>query len=206
MATPVFPTFPGARPEVERETLTATSVYQNPGGFETRISRQSAPKYRFRFRVEVLVDADGDTDDLLNLFADRLGAADDFWLADPKGGTYRLCRFEEDSLSIRGIAVGLWEAEFSAVTVSPLTLTSIAVTPVNPTKASGGQTQQFACTGTMSDSSTMDLTTVVTWGSSVTARATINAAGLATTGAQTGVTVISATFGTLSDSTNLTVT
>ena len=43
------------------------------------------------------------------------------------------------------------------------TLTSIAVTPANPTISTGGGTQQFTATGTYSDLSTQNITTQVTW-------------------------------------------
>ena len=53
---------------------------------------------------------------------------------------------------------------------------SIAVTPANPTIQTGG-TQQFTATGTYSDNSTQNLSSQVTWSSSSTAVATINAGG-----------------------------
>jgi len=84
------------------------------------------------------------------------------------------------------------------------TLTSIAVTPANPT-VTVGATQQFTATGTYSDSSTLDLTNQVTFASSSTAVATITAGGLATAVA-TGSTTISATLGPVSGSTGLSVT
>ena len=60
------------------------------------------------------------------------------------------------------------------------TLTSIAVTPANPTNLAGA-TQQFTATGTYSDGSTQNLTQPERRGaSSKTAVATINANGLAT--------------------------
>jgi PKD repeat protein len=83
------------------------------------------------------------------------------------------------------------------------TLTSIAVTPANPTLVVGA-TQQFTATGTYSDSSTLDLTNQVTFASSTTATATISPAGLATAVAA-GTTTISAALGTVSGSTGLTV-
>ena len=60
----------------------------------------------------------------------------------------------------------------------PPTLTSIAVTPANPTIVTGA-TQQFTATGTYSDSSTQNITSQVSWNSSTPAVATINASGLA---------------------------
>lgn len=91
------------------------------------------------------------------------------------------------------------------VTVSSATLVSIAVTPENPSVAKG-RTQQFSATGTYTDLSTQDLTTQVTWGSTDTAVATIvSTTGLATAAA-VGTSVITATFGTVSGATTLTVT
>jgi uncharacterized protein YjdB len=83
------------------------------------------------------------------------------------------------------------------------TLTSIAVTPANPT-VTVGATQQFTATGTYSDTTTQNLTSQVTWASSATARATINPSGLAS-GVSVGTTTVSATFGSVFDSTTLTV-
>ena len=86
----------------------------------------------------------------------------------------------------------------------PPTLTSIAVTPANPSVAAG-KTQQFTATGTFSDSSTQDLTGTVTWASGTTSVATIAAGGLATT-LKVGASTISATSGSVVGSTTLTVT
>ena len=83
------------------------------------------------------------------------------------------------------------------------TLTSIAVTPVNPAIVSG-TTQQFSATGTYSDSSTQNLTTQVTWNSSQTSVASINTAGLAAA-LSAGTSTISASFSGLGGSTLLTV-
>ena len=77
------------------------------------------------------------------------------------------------------------------------TVTSIAVTPANPTINVGG-TQQFTATATFSDSSTADITPAAEWASGTTSVATISNApgstGLAT-GLQTGTSTISATLG-----------
>ena len=81
-------------------------------------------------------------------------------------------------------------------------LTSIAVTPTNPTIQTSA-TQQFTATGTYSNNSTQDITSEVTWASSNTAVATMNGAGLATAGTGTGTTTISATSGTVSGNTSV---
>jgi hypothetical protein len=83
------------------------------------------------------------------------------------------------------------------------TLSSIAVTPANPT-IQAGATQQFTATGTYSDSSTQNITSQVTWASGTTTVATINASGLAT-GVAAGTSTISATQGSVSGNTTLTV-
>ena len=85
----------------------------------------------------------------------------------------------------------------------PPTLTSIAVTPANSNIVIGA-TQQFTATGTYSDSSTQNITSQATWMSSNTGVATINTSGLAT-GVSTGMTTISATLGSVSNNTTLTV-
>lgn len=89
------------------------------------------------------------------------------------------------------------------VTAPAPTLVSIAVTPANPS-VSAGSTEQFAATGTYSDGSTQTLTSV-TWASSATSVATIDAAGLANAVAA-GSTTISATANGVSGSTTMTVT
>jgi trimeric autotransporter adhesin len=67
----------------------------------------------------------------------------------------------------------------AALTVTPATLSSIAVTPANPS-IPDGTTQEFKATGTYTDGSTQDVTTVVSWSSSNLVVATINRTGLAT--------------------------
>jgi uncharacterized protein YjdB len=83
-------------------------------------------------------------------------------------------------------------------------LQSIAITPANPTLAKG-LTQQFTATGTYSDNSTQNLTSLVTWASATPAVATINATGLAAAVAA-GTSTISATLSGITGSTTLTVT
>ena len=94
------------------------------------------------------------------------------------------------------------------LTVTPAALVSIALIPANPSIANGTQ-QQFAATGTYTDTSTHDVTAAVTWNSSDTTVATISNAsgsnGLATSLSQGAVT-ISATLGTIAGATGLTIT
>jgi hypothetical protein len=98
----------------------------------------------------------------------------------------------------------------ATLTVSAAALVSIAVTPANASIASG-TTEAFTATGTYTDSSTQNLTSSVTWSA-----ATSSGGGAATfTGTSSpnvaqasapGVVTITATSGSISGSTPLTVT
>jgi hypothetical protein len=94
----------------------------------------------------------------------------------------------------------------TTMTVTVVTLVSIKVTPVNPV-VRFGVSVQFTATGTYSDGSSRDITTVVTWNSSDGSIATISNApgtqGLATTDHKYGTTIITATLGPVSGSTKL---
>jgi trimeric autotransporter adhesin len=96
----------------------------------------------------------------------------------------------------------------TSLTVTPAALVSIALIPATPSIANGTQ-QQFAASGTYTDTSTHDVTAAVTWSSSDTTVATISNAsgsnGLATSLSQGSVS-ITATLGTIAGSTGLTVT
>jgi uncharacterized protein YjdB len=94
----------------------------------------------------------------------------------------------------------------ATVTVTPAapTLDSIAVTPASVSLVAGA-TQQYTATGVYSDGSSQNLTSSVTWSSSSTAVATINAAGLATA-VSAGSTTITATGNGVSGTATLTVT
>ena len=114
------------------------------------------------------------------------------------------------SLLLVGVTlfVGCGGSSGSGPTPPPTTptLTAITVTPANPAIALGTTqpTQQFAATGTYSDGSTKVLTSTANWISSNPAVATVNTTGLAT-GMTAGTTTISATSGTITGSTVLTV-
>lgn len=88
----------------------------------------------------------------------------------------------------------------ASLTVTPV-LVSIAVTPADPS-ISVGANQQFAATGTYSDSSTQDLTSQVTWSATPLTIATINASGLAQA-LLVGQATVTATLGTVLSSTPL---
>lgn len=92
----------------------------------------------------------------------------------------------------------------SVLTVTFATLSSIAVSPANPTIVAGTN-QQFTAMGIMSDGSQQNLTASVAWNSSSSAIGTIAPSGLATA-VGAGQTTITATLGSISGSANLTVT
>ncbi len=83
-------------------------------------------------------------------------------------------------------------------------LTSIAVTPANPSIAAG-TTQQFAATGHFKNGTTDNLTAYVTWSSAKTSVATIVPGGLAK-GVTAGTSSIVAKLSGVTGSTTLTVT
>jgi uncharacterized protein YjdB len=104
-----------------------------------------------------------------------------------------------------GISSGGMSATASLV-VNPAALVSIAINPPTASIALG-TTQQFTATGTYTDQSTQDVTSVVTWNSSTAAAIisnTLGSYGLATSAGQ-GTTNITATSGTVSASGTLTV-
>jgi trimeric autotransporter adhesin len=91
----------------------------------------------------------------------------------------------------------------ASLTVTPATLLSIAVTPSSAT-VTKGSTQQFTATGTFSDSTTLNLTSQVTWSSGEVTTVVINSNGLATaTGS--GTTTVSAKLNGQTGSANVTV-
>lgn len=92
----------------------------------------------------------------------------------------------------------------TTLTVTTPPLVSIAVTPADAT-IDIGATKAYKAVGTYADNSTADITNSVTWISNNPAAATITSAGVAT-GTSAGPTTITATLGSISGSTSLTVT
>ena len=91
----------------------------------------------------------------------------------------------------------------ASLTVTNATLSSITIKPPNPTITLGGK-QTFTAAGTFSDGTTENLNQQVVWTSSDIAVAIINSSGaISTTG--TGTTTIEAAFGSVTDTTTLTV-
>jgi hypothetical protein len=112
------------------------------------------------------------------------------------------------SVGMASITAALGGANGSAMlTVTPATLVSIAISPLNASTPVATPLQ-FTATGTYSDATTQNITTLVTWNSSDTNVAAVSSAagseGLATP-VTTGTTTISATLNSVSSNTTLTV-
>src|SRR5579862_4353436 len=83
-------------------------------------------------------------------------------------------------------------------------LTAIAVTPANPSVPVNTM-QQLTATGSYTDGSSADLTSLVTWTSSAVSKANVDASGVVT-GVASGSASITATLNSVSGSTTVTVT
>jgi chitinase len=90
-----------------------------------------------------------------------------------------------------------------AIVKGGVTLTGLAVTPALP-GVTAGTDQQFKATGTLSTGETLDMTQAVTWASSAPGVATVSESGLAH-GVTGGTSTITASFGAVSGSAELTV-
>jgi len=104
-------------------------------------------------------------------------------------------------IACSGSEVGGWTAAPGAI------LKSMSVTPQDPTAALNTRVQ-ITAVGSYSNNTTKNITSLVTWSSSNTARATVANTGLVSpvVGASTGTVVITATSGSLSANTTLTLT
>ncbi|TGL63530.1 beta strand repeat-containing protein [Leptospira sarikeiensis] len=128
-------------------------------------------------------------------------------ISNASGTNGRLTALQEGSTNISATYNSVTSTD-TVVTVTAAVLDSITITPTNSSLAKG-YTTQFTANGVYSDATTLDLTAQVTWASSNTASSTISNAsgnqGLATAVA-VGTSTISATLGSVSASTNFTVT
>jgi len=126
-------------------------------------------------------------------------------LIDPAlGWDLRVAAGINDSGQIAGY--GAHNGQLHAFRLTPLAphnLTGITVTPATPSIPKGA-TEQFTATGTYSDGTSSDLTGSVTWTSSYHPVATIDSTGLLSTIAR-GTTTVTATAGSVSGSTGVTV-
>jgi alpha-tubulin suppressor-like RCC1 family protein/6-phosphogluconolactonase (cycloisomerase 2 family) len=108
-----------------------------------------------------------------------------------------------NAAAVVAIGAGPFSYHDLAITTARI-LVAISVTPINALVAPGG-TQQFTATGTWSDGTTQNITSLVTWTSSDATIAAINTAGLAK-GVKAGTVTIMAALGGASASAVLKVT
>jgi plastocyanin len=102
-----------------------------------------------------------------------------------------------------GTASGMFGTVTVMANATQPTLTSISVSPANPT-IGVASTQNFTATGTFSDNSQQNISSQVTWASANTGVASITSTGLAT-GVSAGTSMITASLNGITGSTNLTV-
>jgi trimeric autotransporter adhesin len=184
-------TSPPAAVVVEGSSLTSVTVTPATG----RVAEKTGTQF-----YAIGTFADGSTEDLTSSAQ---------WSATP--GTVATV---SSSIPTKGLAMGVapgtatitalfaGDSGNGTLTVTNATLTSITLTPSDPTISSGSV--QFSAQGDFSDGTTENLTSQVNWTSSAVGVATINANGLATaTG--TGSTTITATLDGVHGQTSLTV-
>ena len=106
--------------------------------------------------------------------------------------------------SVTVIAAFGGQVGVASLNVTDATLSTITITPANPSVNLGAR-QQFSAKGTFSDLSTEDLTQQVTWTSSDPAVAIINSAGLALTTGTGSSSIGAALNGVTATSANITV-
>lgn len=92
----------------------------------------------------------------------------------------------------------------AALTVTPATLSSITITPPNPSVSSGGSVQ-LSATGIFSDGSTQNMTGLLTYSSSNPLVATVNSSGMLQ-GLLPGSATITASLGSVSATLSVTIT
>ncbi len=114
-------------------------------------------------------------------------------------GTFTVIIQTADSGSPQQMATRALTFSVSTQTI----LSSMTVTPANPTIAIG-DSQQFTATGSYNDGTSQDLTSQVTWASTYTAVSTINSTGLSR-GVSAGSSTITAMLNGVTGSTSLTV-
>lgn len=126
MSNSVFPSLPGTDITVDRETIYSTQVRTSVSGKEQRTSWQGTPRYRYRLKFNVLNTARTapspwaayDEAAIVQKFMDdHLGAWDSFLFNDPYSGVQTRVRFESDSLVLRRVVSGIWEASTSLLSV-----------------------------------------------------------------------------------------
>ena len=178
-------------------TLVVTGAAVNLTSIAISPSASSIPVHTNQQFIATGVYADGSSSDLTNVVtwsssATSIATINSNGLASSQAsGTTNI------SASLAGITQKI------TLTVTAPTISSIAVTPVGLTLGIGVN-QQFVATATYTDGTSSDLNSGVAWSSSSPSVVTVDGKGLATTVAA-GSSMISATVGSYSDNSVLTV-
>jgi hypothetical protein len=146
--------------------------------------------------------SDGSTQSLTAYATWAAGSSSVATITDLPGVPGQATGVSQGVADVTAVFAGMVNTPASALTVTNATITSIAVTPPNPVVTTGNQLT-FKAVGTFSDGSQIDLTSQVNWSSNVTV-ATMSTTGVCSTAAA-GTSVITATFGGVSGTANLTV-
>ena len=150
--------------------------------------------------------SDGTTQDVTQTGHWSSTAATVATISDTLGTTKGLATTLATGTTAIGISSG-GVSTSAVLTVNPAALVSIAISPQAPA-IPVGDNQQFTATGTYTDGSTQDLTSVVTWASSSATVAiignSVGSYGLATSSGQ-GTATITASSASVSSSTSITV-
>jgi uncharacterized protein YjdB len=113
------------------------------------------------------------------------------------------------SVTITAALNGMSDNAALTITSAPVTLSSISVSPLDPTMDAGA-TQQFFATAKYSDNSTQNVTSAAAWTSSDNTKATVQSTGQANPGLVNGIAAgavtITASYGGKSGSSILTLT
>jgi hypothetical protein len=97
-----------------REPFFATKIQEARSGKELATAWWSLPKYRYTIQVGFLREAAGrvysyaELSTLTSFFEAQKGSFDTFSFVDPKDGTVRTCRFEEDGMVFERDEFGIW--------------------------------------------------------------------------------------------------
>jgi trimeric autotransporter adhesin len=145
--------------------------------------------------------ADGSTENLTNSVTWTSSPLSVATVSDTAGSSGLASGIAPGDATITALFAGL--VGTASLTVTNAKMTSITITPSDPSVALGGS-QQFTATGNFSDGSTENLTTQVSWASSSVNVANIDARGLANA-AGTGTTTITASMNGVTGTTVLTV-
>jgi hypothetical protein len=125
MSNATFPALPGLQRGWEREEFRKTDVFETPSGIEQVSVRQAAARFRwsltYRVRQSVMAAAPWqaytERAALRKIFSDHYARGDSFLFTCPEDGQQYRVRFDDDGLSLRHLAGGLYEADVELVSV-----------------------------------------------------------------------------------------